>query len=380
MAFLTKKMLIEVKKDIIERAICDANSPANDAALFLSELSLAVKRGKHIVYVPSLSQDTDLSKDLENVIGRNALLLLKSSQKDRSKFYSIYQALSTKAVCSYGEVESDDRWKRIIHINPSQMVSFEVGTETYVIGENLSDISFFGLMSKYYASSKRLKDYTSCYYALMGGGDTTSCVYENECKNKHHFCLVITDSDFKLPCETGKELINLDENSTAGKVLNIHQKYNPKICEFYSMRFVSEVENLIPTELLKDNMVCKNKQEIVLSHDFSFFDIKKGLLFNRLRDKKQFEYWSSIYSTSVDFSDFCYLSTSHPDDKDFKNAANGKTILQGWGNDILKKILESKYLREHYEQLCLMESQRKEWNNIGELMFNWTCSLKPRYA
>ena len=57
-------MLIEVRRDILDQAINDANSSTNDAAVFLSEVALAVKRGKHIVYVPALNGDIDLSTNL----------------------------------------------------------------------------------------------------------------------------------------------------------------------------------------------------------------------------------------------------------------------------------------------------------------------------
>lgn len=383
MAFLTKKkMLIEVRRDILDQAINDANSSTNDAAVFLSEVALAVKRGKHIVYVPALNGDIDLSTNLKTVIGKNAVALLQSSQRNRSKFRSIIDKLNTKAVCSYGEVAPEGNFSKIIHIDPSRMMGFEVGVETHVIGENLSDVTMFDILFDYYASFHRLKDVSRCYYPIMGGGDTTCKVYENERENQHHFCLVITDSDFKLPCEEGKVLENLEEDSTAGKVMGVHKAYQSPVSDFYPMRYVSEIENLIPKAIYKQ-YGSNNQQTIVLDHDYSFFDMKKGLDFYRLRKPEHYIYWTTLYAGDADFSEFNSLSAQHANFSTFKEAAKGKFVLPGWGYDILKNILDTSTLVNSMRKTKredLSESQHKEWIKIGELMFNWTCALEPRYA
>lgn len=375
-------MLIEVRKDILDQAIIDASSSTNDAAVFLTEVALAVKRGKHIVYVPALNGDIELSAELKKVIGRNAVALLQSSQRDRSKFRAITQKLNTKAVCSYVDVEPEDNFSNIIHINPSQMMGFEISVETHVIGENLSDTVVFDILFDYYAHSHRLKDVTRCFYPLMGGGDTTCKVYENECENLHHFCLIITDSDFKLPCEEGKELESLAEESTPWKVLKVHNAYQSKVCEFYPMRYVSEVENLIPKDIYK-SYDSNLHQCVVLDHDYSFYDMKKGLDFYRLRKKEHYDYWTSIYAGDADFSEFDSLSAQHATFATFRDVAKGKSVLPGWGSDVLKNILDNSMLVKTLRQVQradLSESQNKEWSKIGELMFNWTCALEPRYA
>ena len=383
MAFLTKKkMLIEVRRDILDQAINDANSSTNDAAIFLSEVALAVKRGKHIVYVPALNGDIDLSTNLKKVIGKNAVALLQSSQRDRSKFWALTDRLNTKAVCSYDEVTPEGNFTKVIHIDPSRMMGFEIGVETHVIGENISDVTMFDILFDYYASSHRLKDVSRCFYPLMGGGDTTCKVYENECEYQHHFCLVITDSDFKLPCEEGKELENLENESTAGKVLCVHNKYQSPVSVFYPMRYVSEIENLIPKDIYKE-YGFNNKQSIVLDHDYSFYDLKKGLDFYRLRKPEHYDYWTTVYAGDADFSEFDSLSAQHETFASFRDAAKGKFVLPGWGYDILKNILDTSTLVKSMrktKRADLSESQHKEWIKIGEIMFNWTCALEPRYA
>lgn len=383
MAFLTKrKMLIEVRKDILEKAVSGDKSATYAAASFLCELSLAVKRGKHIVYVPDLSGNIDLTRELNNVIGKNTVSLLKSSQKDKSKFHAIIDRLNTKAVCSFFPVSPEEKWDNIIHINPSEMPGLEVSAETFVIGENLSDVLLFDIFFDYYASLKRQKNVTRCYYPLMGGGGTTSIVYEKECCDQHHFCIVITDSDYKLPCEEGKEIECMEDDSTAKKVWNVHSKHHSKVSKFYSMRYVSEIENLIPKEIYQKFGANKH-QNTVLKHDYSFFDMKKGLSFVRLWPQEDYNYWRAIFSEDVDFSTLDSSRKSQTSFESFKSSVGDQKLLKGWSNDVLKKILENPELVKRMRNITiadLNESQRKEWTHIGELMFNWTCALKPRYA
>lgn len=385
MVFLTKTtntMLIEVRQDILDKAI-SKDAPVNSEAIaFLCELALAAKRGKHIVYVPSLNGNSDLASALKGIVGNNIVALLRSSQNDKSRFHAIIEKLNTKAVCSFLPVGEEEGWKTVIHINPQEMTDFEVSSETHVLGENLNDVIFFDVLFDYFAALNRQKNVNRCYYSLMGGGDTTNIVYENECKHQNHFCLVITDSDFIVPSEEGKEIESLEEDSTAKKVLDVHLQYNPNVAFFYPMRKVSEVENLIPKAIYQENGT-NAKQNTVLNHDYSFYDMKKGLSYNRLWFQKQYDYWKEVYQDDVDFTQLDSIRNQYTTYEDYKAAINGKKLLPGWSNDILKKIMDNPILvgkLRKIKQSDLSASQNFEWSRIGELMYNWTCSLKPRRA
>lgn len=381
MAFLMKKtMLIEVKKDILDKAISKDESINSEAIAFLCELALAVRRGKHIVYVPSLNENSDLVSALKGVVGNNIVALLKSSQRDKSRFHSVTKSLNTKAVCSFLPVDKEDGWGTIIHINPQEMSGFEVSSETYVIGENLYDVKFFDILFDYYTSLNKQKNVNRCFYPLMGGGDTTNVVYENECKRQSHFCLVITDSDFKIPCEKGKEFESLAEDSTAWKVWEVHTCYTPKAALFYPMSQVAEIENLIP-KIIYQEKGTNAKQNNVLEHDYSFYDMKKGLCYNLLWHSSVYDYWKNIYSGDVDFAQLDSFRNQYTEYGSYKAAVEKKKLLPGWSNDILKKIMDNPILYSKLKQIKqsdLSASQNFEWTRIGELMYNWTCSLKPR--
>lgn len=381
-----KTMLIEVRKDIIEKAINNNSSSTNDAASFLKELSLAAKRGKHIVYVPDLNNNI-VKDNLIKVIGRNEVVLLTRSQKNASKFHAICKKLNTKAVCSYNHVETEEGGMKIIHIDPSKMPEFEINVETNVLGENLSDTKVFDILSKYFAITNDLKYSYNCFHPLMGGGGTTCQVYEQECEKKQHFCLTITDSDLKLPYPEEEVFDKLEEESTAKKVLNVHRNKKTDIVEFYMMHYVSEIENLIPIKIYQKLKVPSPKQKIVLNHDYSFFDMKKGLNNRYLWKKEIYDYWKKVYheDKNVDFSHVDELKEKYPNfDNLPEERKNDAPFLPGWGanvlNDILKKEDLVKEMKYNIKQQDLGESQHKEWIKIGELIFNWTCALKPQYA
>ena len=110
-------MLIDVAKDIVERAIKNKNKSNNEALVFLQELALAVRRGKHIVRVACLD-DTTLRDKLKELMTANEVSLLIYSQHDKSKYRAIESLLQLKVYCSYEEAPTPDSdWTTIIHIN-----------------------------------------------------------------------------------------------------------------------------------------------------------------------------------------------------------------------------------------------------------------------
>lgn len=376
-------MLIEVERDIIEAAVKDADARQRQAESLLNELTITIIRGKHLVHIPVLETDEDLLEELKTRIGTSSTALLKRSQKDKSKFHTLISKLNTKAILSYNPVKADDRWKRIIHINPSTMPNFELGRETHLIGENLMDIKVFESLFTYYSKSIFKRPLPYCYYPLPGGGATTAEVYKKVCNEKQHLCLVITDSDLKVPCMKEDFYNSLEMNSTAKKVYDVHTDCNSPVTECYIMRHVSEIENLIPSKIYKALGNTTPQQTTVLNHDYSYFDMKKGLGYCRLRIPEIYSYWTDIYRLDVDFSEFDALSAQYDDFSSFKSVAKGRQLLGGWGDDVLKKIIEDTTLSQQLSYVTkedLSSSQHKEWSKIGELILNWTCSLGPMRA
>lgn len=368
-------MLIEVKEDIIADAINAKPVGANDAITLLSELAIAARKGKHIVYVPCISVDSELQNNLQKVLSKSDYHFLKASQRNRSDFQCIINALDTKVICTYSRnIQSDSKWQRIIHYNPKDYSSFEIFEETHLLCENLDDVNYFHYLSKYYCRLHRIQNSKICFLGLMGGGNTTAKVLEQECKSIQHLCLVITDSDYQYPVDSSNALSELGD--TAQKVNDIVIKYKNQFCQFYHMRCVSEVENLIPTKILSTVKPVNPSQKSILDSDFSFFDIKKGLTFLQLRNTNVYSHWKKL--NCIELTSFDQFSKSHTDEKDFKEKG---VLISGWGSTILSDVLtedKCKSLLKEVSQSDLTVPQQKEWENIGKLIYNWTCVLPIR--
>lgn len=367
-------MLIDVATDIVERAIQYKSKSNNDALIFLQELALAVRRGKHIVRVACLD-DTVLRDKLKTLMTANEVSLLMYSQHDRSKYRAIESLLQLKAYCSYGKApKPNSEWSTIIHINPDERQRFEIEEETHVIGENLLDSVFYEYVRQYYAQKNRIRNSSSCYLGRMGGGRTTESLVLDEIRKAQHFCLIITDSDLKYKGDT-------EIGSTAQSIKEIMDAHNPFNCKFYSMKSVREVENLIPATILTS--YADGKLKTVLSFDYSFYDLKKGLDFCSLRKAGQCDYWKSLYGCAVDFTEFDAVSADYPNYDDFKRHGIGKTVLPGFGKDLLKNVLSTGKIKKQLatvQEKGLTPAQKIEWEQIGKLMFNWTCALPAKYA
>lgn len=373
-------MLIEISQDIIEDAINNKEQSVNYSASLLSELSIAVRRGKHIVDIPCLYKDTKIQNDLQDIISKNEYNLLRSSRRNRQQFMSLRNVLRTKVVCGYSKPKNDDQWDNIIHINPKEIAEFEFCEETHVLGENLNDVNFFVFLMKYYARLHNIIQPHHCLLNRMGGGVTTNVVFESECERKQHLCLVVTDSDYKIPVTETERDIHL--GTTAKNVLEIYKKYKPFNCCFYSMFKVAEIENLLPKNII-EKYKTDEKLQVVLKHDTDFYDIKKGLSYSKLWDSEVYKYWKNIYNTDVDFSDLDSKKDSCSNYSKFNELYGRKILLPGWGTDILDNVLNNKcYTDLLYcvKKESLSTAQHEEWFNIGKLMLEWTCSFPPRYS
>lgn len=372
-------MLIEVANDIVEKAVEQLGKVQNDAANLLVELAIAVRKGKHIVYVPAL-KDKVLNDQLKDLLRPNDFHLLAFTHKHKNDFNALCKTLSIKVVCTYSmEPLVEPEWETIMLYNPNTYQNFDIFEETHVIGENLNDTKFFEYSAMYYARKINSRHNTFAYLGRMGGGVTSEKVYEQECELNQHFFVGFADSDFKIPVEPQDYDRNLGD--TAKYIKNVHTQYNPAFGLFYHMTKVSEIENMIPKGVFMEFKTNARLQK-VLDHDYSFYDMKCGLDYLSLRKPEIYAYWRSVYNADVDFSDFDNISAMYPGNfQGFKAAVNGTLLLEGWGAKVLDEIMTNgKYAKmlKNTTRADLSNSQDVEWTNIGKIMYNWTCAMEPR--
>lgn len=370
-------MLIEINEDIIDAAI-KKESQINDALELLLMMAYCSRKGKHVVYVPCLRTNEHKIKELQVLLGVANARALNLFNGRASLAKRLLNNISVKAIVSYNDptiTTDSESCCRIIWLNPHIYNSFEPWVETHVLAENLNDSEFFSYLIKYFLKSQKLSGAQFNFYPLMGGGDTMSHVLNNEVRIRRHFCLVLADSD-KL-CPDGVS------GSTATKVGEI-MKCNPFNCGCYIMKYVREIENLIPQKIVAK--LRKGKDHSIFDKDPSFFDMKCGLTFIDLYSDNVCDYWKDLLLQPTLFQERDSIKAKCQSKKEYDKEVKAKEpLLPGFGLNILalalnksetqKKRLDSKNDLYSVTKGDLNSSQIKEWEAIGKEMFSWTCCL-----
>lgn len=362
------QMLIEVKKDVLDKAHEHRNEKFNEAAELLRDLAIAVLRQKHIVYIPEL-QNNETKKKIKEVLNEADVKLLSISLSKRLELGRIIDVVRKKMVVTYDStnINPDDN---IIVLIPGKYPKFECFKETHIIAENIADIKLYEKMVTLFCKNNQINSHTLCYYPLMGGGATTAKVVLSAIKLSQHLSFIVCDSDKRFPGDT-------KDGDTYKKIKEVVDKENSDICELYVMKNVAEIENLIPHRFLKEHCQYTTACEDVFKSCPEFYDIKKGYTIGSLYDDEVASFWKSKFP-NIDFSHRDQIKTQYPCKRDYdaeaKKSDKNKVIEMCWGNSVLTEILE----KADFSQITkddLTEEQFKEWMQIGCLLFSWACCM-----
>ena len=362
------KMLIEICEDVVTLA----ERSDSDSIAVLEKLAMAHRYGKHFVYA---------SFPLLNKICR-----MESLNKPTRKIYSDIKkhcASSGTLVSGIGfrvkvTIASPPASASVTYIqfNPKLMSGFELYEETHLLAENLLDCSFFKYIVEYYKRSMGISC-PVCFYPMQGGGDTIKMVYLNEIQLGQHFCLAIMDSDKKHSQDA--------LGNTCKGVKKVHKKHNPFHCFYYIMENIREVENLIPLSIVKLYSNYSNKQIFRdnINAEFSFFDMKEGLLSCKITENI-YTYWTSQlfgYTELKQQLSECSGCVSHsnpkPKESDCEEVCDRRCIIEGFGSKLLDNLYKdntSKERLKNVEEKQLSSAQKNEWYTIGKLIFEWCCA------
>lgn len=369
-------MLIQIEENIINGAIGGEEKCIN----FLRLMAHCAEVGKHVVYVPCLKKRQKIYMDLSRVLTNVEVGLLSYvSAKYSMDFSTIYDNVNIYAIISADDVFSDiiDGDKNVIKINLRNINRFEAFEETHLITENLLDAEFYKYLCFYFQRKNILADCNVVYFSVDGGGSTIGEVYQYEINLQNHFCLAIVDGDKIYPRDVIKP------SSTAGKLKKIHTDNcdkQPFYCSHYILEDVSEIENLIPFKLLESYFIKKGfwdfKKEFL-----PFYDLKYGLTYMKLFDENATRYWKHFFDDKIfkfrDSAKSCYGNQ-----KKYCETIRGcEPIKPGLGEKLLKNILGTKSNQDVLNRISegdLCEEQKKVWEELGQLIFSWTCAVKPK--
>ncbi len=290
--------------------------------------------------------------------------------------------MKIKTIISY---KNQKKSTKEIFVNPHQEPSFEPYTELYLLVENLIDAEFYQIVLNLYREEKGLTPYECAMYPLMGGGVTTAKVMASEVYLRQHYCLAVSDSDKTRPqCGLGQTPHDI-KRALSGTHFN---------CDVYYLEYVREIENLIPRKVVRYLYPLQAGQINIFTKDPSFFDMKLGLCLMNLLEDKDCNYWRGLLpEKQADFNQRDTIKGANPSKQSFENSlkAVNHVLVEGFGTNLLKRVLDAdddaipvvrqeninaKSMLHQTQVSDLNTFQEKEWEQIGETLFCWSCGMK----
>ena len=362
-------MLIEVGDDIIDKA----ENGDSVAVEVLEQLANAYKYNKHLIFL--------LPKQCKLI---SSIKYLSSNSRAIYNGMKVYDLDSIKGKIKFSAIISyiNPNVANKLWINPEDHKTMEFYEETHLLIEKILDKKFFEKVVSYYRNNNKLRDQPICYYPLHGGGGTIKTVYEEEINLKQHFCLAIVDGDKKYP---GDKYGQTSEN-----LKTIHDSKNPFNCGYYRMESVSEIENLIPIIVINKLGYETDAKPILQIKPLSYVDMKKGVVCCNIMNQEMYDYVLNLLNSiglggKLEKCKECLLNCKFKVDKKTKEGCvKSKTIIDGFGSNLLSNLLNEGECIGKLEKIGkkdLTDDQLKEWNEIGEKIFNWCCCAKwPKFA
>lgn len=369
-------MYIEIEEDIIKDAISKSNNVVNTSLDLLYLFALSAYKGRHYITVPCLVNNKDLCSKLQQIMSKRILNMLRSAEREYVQWKTIRENVIVHAVVTYKKLNPQND---IIIVDPHDESNFEPYTKCRVLTEHINDSAFFEYLVRFYKNTHNLSKCKTCFDPLMGGGFTTADILMHEVCNREHFCLVISDSDKKWP--------NGKNGETAIKIENVMNSLKPFNCYFYVMKDVMEIENLIPKKVF-DVIACERfGYKKIFEKESSYFDMKKGLCISDLYNDRICKYWKELLKDEpINFSerDTAKKNSKNKEAylKEIKDKHYANQLCAGFGTDLLEMcVLKDKNVAHpevvdilnNIKREDLTDAQLKEWMNIGQIMFSWTC-------
>jgi len=348
-------MIIEIKNDILDKVV-EGNKTFIDCMILLA----CASRKEHYVIMPDWNTYPK-QKEVTTIMGVrlfDKLKIISKNAENIKNFKFITPILGIKAICTTSKntqfidkKNSDERINTII-LNPNDIKDFKYNADTVVLGENINDIYFYENLIKYYIRNNNKVSNRIGYNFRpeAGGGVTTVQTVKNYIDKKSYFCITIADSDKKYDtCDIG---------DTAEQISDIYEKEKPFNSWYYILRYVSEIENLLPKKILT-HLNNKDKN-LVTGKDYSYFDLKKGLTEKVYANSDAKKYWDSIFGQELN--------------NRISNRGKEAPIISGFGSKCLSNLTkEQKQYLSKVTLNDLSDSQKKEWYELGKILLGWTC-------
>lgn len=360
-------MIIYIDKTISEYFSATALSKAEKD--FFSELATSHQRGKCFVCGDVNSIDT----------------LCRQLDKAESSLYQIVSSghIGVKAIVDMTEVvlaitcgEDADlpefvaKKARVIRLQDA--IEYEISAKCCLVSENLSDCKFYSLLAERYVYQHCLKGVEISLHNELGGGHTTSTVFQKCVEDDKVPTLCIVDSDIRHG-KTKRFHCDPAKGSTVRKLEETKEDISteiPRIYELYAIP-IHEVENLLPIQFMEtlsndlpDILVgtayLKKLRDAGRGDAILYYDFKKGTPL--IKEGPSKAYWDEIVSIINDNS-FPKISGNRLLQRSVKKL----TEITGEGVKLALQIELDGYLLDL-------------WEEIGRKVFSWGCASRTYRA
>lgn len=249
---------------------------------------------------------------------------------------------------------------------------------TLFIGENFTELEYYRIIAERYKKEKAINNLPLYFKEQNGGGSVAAKLYEKFQKEENSLCICLTDSDSHYPrCSIG---------DTAKQVKDINDKNYP--LSDHLILHSREIENLIPINVLKE--VCtedvnwKNGYNDIYAllkegcfEELLFFDYKKGVSYKSyigLTNPNRINFVNNLCAKGK----FC--SVKELEDLRLQNISKigAKTaVICNVGGDVLERALNFHLENDSFPYYSsLTENQKKDWEQVGKFIVDWTCASK----
>lgn len=396
-------MLIVIDKSIVAAAL-----QGNDLMrCFLDDTVTAIRDGIHLIKI-----DID---DAEKVLDANILSDANTSVLRKYTDDVISIGASVPSIVFEGRLlywrdtqSSNDSITRLSgdiplkRMNLSDFSEFKICKPSHLWGEGDHDCKFFLKISESFMHEGSI---TLNFEERPGGGGTLSSYIKNDAIRKQTFHLCICDNDKhfddniygvgNIYSPQPEEIANLGQ--TSKNVLEILNELHPTLVDVYIYAYCSELENLIPWNIVTEIHPHEFSNIKNSTFDKSFFDIKCGIMAKHIKDNPSYtSYWkrnlagdpeilTKFNETEVAinhaFAEFQSKRQGtlewYQSKEKYENKKNTKVLE---GKRIQKKIMESTRYSDFGSpsiHSSLTHNQLREWQAISKRVITWGIALNP---